>query len=427
MLLKEYKKIEEKMYVEKLKNGLTVKIVPKKHAKKKHVYLCVNYGAKNTDFYINEKRINTPYGTAHFLEHLMFQMENKVDAMEVFSKQGASANAYTCYDNTVYYFSTVSNLEKNLNLLLNLTQSLDCSENDVEEERGIITEEIKMDLDSPEDNLITGIANNLFNETYINNEIAGTIESIKMIDISILKQVFNAFYRPDNMELIIVGNVEKEKVLELINKNQLGKSFSNQNISKVEEKKDYISFPYKEKDSKIMEIVTPKVAIALKIKPDFAKAVDEFIFKKVYRIIFSHYFSATSDNWQEMLDLELVSKDFDFSIYTHDNYNFIIFETSSNKPLDFISYLYNKINGINIEGIDEESFFVYKRVIVGTEIRGLGSIANISSSLAENCFKEIDYFENLEKLEKIDLEIIKSAIKSIDKNTLTNFIIYPKI
>ena len=252
-------------------------------------------------------------------------MKNKVDAMEIFSKQGASANAYTSYDSTVYYFNTVSNFEKNLNLLLDLVYTLDCLDIDVEEEKGIIEEELKMSLDNPIDNLINGVVNNLYKDAYINYEIGGTIESINKITLEILKEAFTSFYTPENMELIIVGNVDKEKVLEIIKNNQAKKSFSKSTITKIIEKYEYASKVNKKNDNKNMEIIMPKVAVSFKLMPDFANSVDEFIFKKVYSIIFLHYFSKISDNWQEMLDLELVSKGFDFNIYSYDDYKFVIF------------------------------------------------------------------------------------------------------
>ncbi|MGI6710102.1 MAG: EF-P 5-aminopentanol modification-associated protein YfmH [Bacilli bacterium] len=426
MILKEYKRIEEKLYIGQLDNGLTVKISPQINAKKKYAYLCINFGAKNLEYYKNQEKIVLPHGTAHFLEHLMFQMKNKVDAMEIFSKQGANANAYTSYDSTVYYFNTVSNFEKNLNLLLDLVYTLDCLDIDVEEEKGIIEEELKMSLDNPIDNLINGVVNNLYQDAYVNYEIGGTIESINKITLEILKEAFTSFYTPKNMELIIVGNVDKEKVLEIIKNNQAKKSFSKSTITKIIEKYEYASKVNKENDNKNMEIIMPKVAVSFKLMPDFANSVDEFIFKKVYSIILSHYFSKISDNWQEMLDLELVSKEFDFNVYSYDDYRFVIFEASSYKPLEFVDYIYKKINEININEISEDEFLIYKKALVGSEIRSLGNVGSIANNLAENCFKETEYFENLEKLEKIDLEMIKKAIKSIDKNTFTNYVIYPK-
>ena len=171
------------------------------------------------------------------------------------------------------------------------------------------------------------------------------------------------------MELIIVGNVDKEKVLEIIKNNQAKKSFPKSTITKIIEKDKYASMVNKENDKKNMEIIMPKVAVALKLKSDFANSVDEFIFKKVYSIILSHYFSKISDNWQEMLDLELVSKEFDFNVYSYDDYRFVIFEASSYKPLEFVDYIYKKINEININEISEDEFLIYKKALVGSEIR----------------------------------------------------------
>jgi len=90
-----------------------------------------------------------PDGIAHYLEHKLFEGKQG-DAFKLFAKTGASANAYTSFDKTAYLFSCTDNFEASLNILLDFVQSPYFTKENVEKERGIIAQEIKMYEDSPE-------------------------------------------------------------------------------------------------------------------------------------------------------------------------------------------------------------------------------------------------------------------------------------
>lgn len=425
MQFKEYKKVKEKLYFEKLENGMVVKILAKKGFKKKYVSLCVNFGAKDTEFSINDEQVKTPLGVAHFLEHLMFQMENGVDASDVLAKNGANSNAYTSYE-TVYYFSTIANVEKNISYLLDFVQSLNCTEEDVEEEKGIIEQEIKMSLDDPDDNLTTGVVRNLYKQGFINDEIAGTLDSIKEIDLGILRKVFNSFYRPDNMEILILGDVDRDKVLETIRNNQIKKDFDYSKVVKIKENYDFTIEIHKESGIKHMEVLTPKVAVAIKYpKIDF-KLIDEFTLKILLKIIFLNAFSTTSNNYQEMIDLEIINGPLDISTYIIEGYNFTVLSVDSNKPNELIKYLRNIIEKIDQQTLDVESFETYKKGLIGSEMRRLANLSSIADSLASKSFKNDDFFDNLEKLEGIDIKMIHKITEMIKVSKVTNFVIEPK-
>ena len=84
---------------------------------------CAVFGAKfgsiNVNFKdANGKLVRVPEGTAHFLEHKMFENKDGRDAFELFAEIGANANAFTSLEETCYTFSTVAEFERNLEISL---------------------------------------------------------------------------------------------------------------------------------------------------------------------------------------------------------------------------------------------------------------------------------------------------------------------
>ena len=90
-----------------------------------------------------------PDGIAHDLEHKMFENEDGIDTFSRFAKYGASANAYTSATMTAYLFSCTNHLTENLEILLDYVSKPYFTPENVEKERGIIGQEIRMYDDTP--------------------------------------------------------------------------------------------------------------------------------------------------------------------------------------------------------------------------------------------------------------------------------------
>ncbi|TPR47324.1 insulinase family protein, partial [Apilactobacillus micheneri] len=122
MIELKYPQYNETVYKEQLENGLTVVVEPKKGFQKTYASLTIKYGSIDNTFisYDNEKK-EMPAGIAHFLEHKMFDKDG-YDAMDVFSRYGASSNAFTSFNRTSYLFSCTNYVNENLNTLLDFVQ-----------------------------------------------------------------------------------------------------------------------------------------------------------------------------------------------------------------------------------------------------------------------------------------------------------------
>ena len=113
----EYPELDETLYRQKLPNGLTVCVVPRKGFTRSLAYFVTDYGSVHTDYRFAGKDYRSPAGVAHYLEHKMFDLPDR-DVSAEFARLGASTNAFTSYDMTAYYFSCTKNFDACLRLLL---------------------------------------------------------------------------------------------------------------------------------------------------------------------------------------------------------------------------------------------------------------------------------------------------------------------
>ncbi|MGL4522336.1 MAG: M16 family metallopeptidase, partial [Bacilli bacterium] len=116
--------IGETLYTKTLDNGLTVCLLPKKGFQKTYAVFTTKYGSIDDRFIpFGETEVKeVPDGIAHFLEHKMFEKEDG-DVFQTFSKQGASANAFTSFTRTAYLFSATNDVIENVHTLLDFVQT----------------------------------------------------------------------------------------------------------------------------------------------------------------------------------------------------------------------------------------------------------------------------------------------------------------
>jgi predicted Zn-dependent peptidase len=209
------KKINEKVFAGRLSCQLPVYIVPKPHYKSMYAVLAIKYGSVNRNYFLNESYHEMPSGIAHFLEHKMFDMPDGTNTLNEFSLHGADCNAFTSKDLTAYYFDATENFSENLEILIKMVMTPFYTEESVNKERGIISQEIKMVEDNPSFIAYKNILTMLFGDCPVSEPIAGTQESISLITPELLYRCHENFYRPRNMALAIVGDLEPEKTFNL--------------------------------------------------------------------------------------------------------------------------------------------------------------------------------------------------------------------
>ena len=213
----EYRTLKETLYHQTMSDGLEVFLLKKEGFSKTYGIFATRFGSVDTSFVpLGQKEmIKVPDGVAHFLEHKMFEMENG-DAIDLFSNLGASTNAFTSSTRTAYLFSTSSKELECTKLLLDFVQDLYLTEENVEKEKGIIGQEIKMYDDDPDWQNYFGAIQNLYHHHPISVDIAGTVETVNATTMEALEMCYHTFYHPSNMVLFVVGHIEPETMMQMI-------------------------------------------------------------------------------------------------------------------------------------------------------------------------------------------------------------------
>ena len=201
-----------------LPSGLTVLCRTMPGYSSVHAMYATNFGSVVREFTLNGKRIQLPAGTAHFLEHKMFESEQG-DAFDLYAKTGAAANAFTSYDRTCYIFTATGMTDENLDILLNMVGHPWFTKETIAKEQGIIGQEIKMYDDSPDWRLLTALFRCLYKSHPIRDDIAGTTQSIAELTPELLYACTDAFYRPGNMVLSVAGNITLDQAVEACRRN----------------------------------------------------------------------------------------------------------------------------------------------------------------------------------------------------------------
>ncbi len=253
------------LYQETLSNGLLINVIPKS-GNNIYVTFITRYGSYHNSFipYGQKEYYDAPMGVAHFLEHKVFEQKEGEDPFSFYTKNGADANASTSYIRTCYLFSGPDCVHENLEYLLDFVQNPYFTDENVEKEKGIIEQEIKMYEDIPYWKLYERTLYNSFHNHPIRYPIAGTVESISQITKEDLYTCYNTFYHPSNMFITVVGDVKPEEIIETIKNNQAKKQYEDRDPVPLKEIEEPDTV-FKEEECIYGEVEIPKVSIAYKM------------------------------------------------------------------------------------------------------------------------------------------------------------------
>ncbi len=202
----------ERCYFLKHASGLSLYVWPKPKYTTTYAVFATKYGAIDTACITSDgKTVTLPAGTAHYLEHKLFESEDG-DAFERYAHTGASANAYTSFDETAYLFTCTRQATESLEILLDFVQKPYFTAQTVEKERGIIGQEIRMGEDSPFRRVFCNMLSGLYHNHPVRTDIAGTVESIAEITPELLYDCYYTYYNLHNMVLSVCGNITCEQV-----------------------------------------------------------------------------------------------------------------------------------------------------------------------------------------------------------------------
>jgi zinc protease len=273
-------KLNSKIKTGILENGLTYYVMENARPEKRaELMLLVNAGS------ILEE--DHQQGIAHFTEHMAFNGTKRFPKQELVNylesiglKFGPDLNAFTSFDMTVYMLQVPSDekdkFDTGLMILEDWAHNLSMDNEEIDKERGVVLEELRIGKGARERMLNKKLPVYLKDSKYANRLPIGKEEILKTFDYSSAKDFYKDWYRPDLMAIVAVGDFNGEEVVQ-----QIKTQFSN--IPKVENSKERKEFSVPIDDiSSYLVITDPEatsssVGISYKFpKPNSENIIDEF-------------------------------------------------------------------------------------------------------------------------------------------------------
>jgi len=166
-------------------------------------------------------------GLAHFVEHMCFngtkrfpknELVDKLQSMGV--KFGADLNAYTSFDETVYFLPIPSDdpvkLKTGFEILEDWAFNLTMDNEEIDKERGVISEEYRTGLGADRRMLAEYLPKLLYQSKYADRLPIGTLDIIQNFPHEVIKKFYKDWYRPNLMSVIVVGDIDVNEMEKMI-------------------------------------------------------------------------------------------------------------------------------------------------------------------------------------------------------------------
>ena len=421
-----YSAVGETVYQTVLANGLRVFLLPKNDFNETYGIISTNFGSVDTGIVSRETKQVTQYpaGIAHFLEHKLFEGPQGKDLLLEFTKLGAESNAFTSFTRTSYLFSATDNISENLQLLQELVHRADFTKESILREQDIISQEIEMYQDNPDYRLFFGALANLYPQTPLSEDIAGTKESISEITVENLKENFSNFYHPSNMTLFVIGNFDLEQIAAEIEEQQEKLVFagSSESIEKI----PVSLHPVVSTDTYRMEVASPKLAVGIR-GTDFVDESELYRYKITLKLLFAMMFGWTSKRFQSLYESGKMDNSLTLEVEVEKDFHFVMLTMDTQEPVGLSHQFRSAIKNFDKDpDVTEEHLDTIKSEMFGDFLHGLNSLEYIATQYEPYLTGE-NLFDLPKILQDISLnDVIKLGHQFIDQCDMTDFTIFPK-
>ena len=406
---------DEVIYEEKLDNGLKILLYPTNKTKNFYITVSTHFGAEVMKYKKNDKVYEVTKGSAHFLEHRVMDFTKNKKAMEKISEYGSLVNAYTTYNGTNYNIFGNEKIIDNMTMLFDAVFKAKIRKEDVEKERGIILEEYYMYHDDPYYLLQTKLNENTFNKSFIKYPVLGTTNGIETVTDKELTRLYNDFYTLDNMFIVVVGNFNKESVLDFI-KEYISKLKPTKCTSKIIKDKESLNIPTPYEEI-IMNLNEPKVIVSY--KSNIPKNINIHKYIMILGMTLGEMFGSTGEAFLELNDKGISRYSYEFEKV--DNNIVIYFKASTINTKEFTEIIDKYMDKLSL---NKDSLDRKKKRRLSNMILLFEDFIGVEDMITTDMFTYNKIITNREKiLKSINLIDVKECISSIDLNNKSTLII----
>ena len=360
-----------------LPSGLTVLCRTMPDYSTVHAAYVTAFGSIDRVFTLDGRAVTVPAGTAHFLEHKMFESEQG-DAFDLYAQTGASANAFTSFDSTCYIFTATDQTDKNLDILLGMVGRPWFTKETIAKEQGIIGQEIKMYDDNPDWRLLTGLFRCLYRSHPIRDDIAGTVQSIAQLTPELLYACTDAFYRPAHMVLAVAGSITLEEAVAACRRAGLDTPAAPHAVARAPQAAE--TQPPQRELTFTMPVNKPCFALGYREQP---VARGDLRRELLAELLPDLVCGGLTDLYRKLYDEALVNPEFSGdAACLVDGACVIAFTGESETPRAVADMVRAEIARLRAQGVDPELFTLVKNQLYGEMLSNLEDVDGTAESMA---------------------------------------------
>ncbi len=389
-------------------SGLRVFLYPKEKSSTTYAIFSTKYGSIDSCFQRSDEPApeTVPEGIAHYLEHKLFESEDG-DAFQRYAETGASANAYTSFENTSYLFSCTDRLYDSLEILLDFVQSPYFTEETVRKEQGIIGQEIKMYDDDPQWRVMFNYLRAMYHAHPIRQDIAGTVESIAQITPDHLYRCYHTFYNLHNMAFVLAGSFDVDRVCQLLDR--MLKPCDPVTVRRVfPDEPASVARPRVEE---ALSVALPLFQFGYKLPGTAPRGEKDLAAAEVLLEVLA---SEASPLFRRLLDSGLVNESsFASEFFEGEGYATLMFGGESNDPEAVAAAITGELMRLRQEGIDPAAFERSRRSLYGQNLAALNSTASIANAILSLTFKGRELFSYIHALAGITVADVEQFLAGL--------------
>ena len=350
-------------------------------------------------------------GVSHYIEHMMFKGTEKRTAKEIAAdvdKIGGQFNAFTGKEATCYYIKTLSaNLEKAGEILLDMLLNSKMDQKEMNKEKSVIKEEIKMIQDTPDDDVHDTVSELVFKGRPLGNSIIGTPETLDRIDREALTGYLKREYTRDSLVIAIAGNFDEDAICSMF-EDKLTK------LQASKEKKHPVILPYepgykvKVKDIEQSHISFAVPGVSMEDERYYAMGL-------LSNIMGGSMSSRLFQNIREQKGLAYSVYSVSSSFSTSGYYN-IYAGVAHDKMEDAICAIREELELLKKDGVTEEELSTAKEQMKSSYIFGQENVTGRMFSIGKNmsiCRRILTPEEVIEGFNKVTLDDVRAIAETV--------------
>ncbi|WP_101772988.1 M16 family metallopeptidase [Peptostreptococcus faecalis] len=356
-------------------------------------------------------------GVSHFIEHMLFKGTKNRSAIEIaesIENYGGWIEAYTTHDDTCYYVKMPSNhIDTGIDVLSDIMKNSLFDKKEIEKEKTVILDELRMYKDSSEDYLYEELTKRVYNNKGVGKKILGSEDNIKAITREKLTSFFDTHYVANNAVIVVCGNFEFEEMVKKIE--EKFSSWKSNDIKTTRENQEFLSVKYIENKNDEQS----NIAILFKAPNDENKK-DFYAVKLLADIVGGSSSSRLFQNIREKQGLT-------YNIYADETYyfddaEFGIYSTVAPENLkEVYDLIMNEIDDLKNNYVSKEELSFAKEKYKGSIYMELEDTEDRLQFIGESEIRKAKFMENdeiIKMIDSIDLDYMKNIMDSIFKGPM---------